>query len=57
MSYNYVKIEKSIEDTNFEYVTNLDDYKALGHILSVISTERLKSPILVGIFGKILKML
>jgi hypothetical protein len=57
MSFNYVKIEESIEDTNFEYITNLDDYKALGHILTVISAERLKSPILVGIFGKISKML
>lgn len=56
-SYKYTKLEKSIEDVDFEYVSNLDDYKAMLHILSVLANEKLKLPELVGIFNKMVKVL
>jgi len=57
MGFKYVKMEKSIEDTSFEYITNLDDYKAMYHVLTVLSTEKIKKPILAGIFKKIVRMI
>lgn len=57
MTYQYTKIETSIEDTSFQYISNLDDYKAMHHILDVISSEKLKQPILIGVFQKISKIM
>ena len=56
-SFIYTKLERSIQDTSFEYITNLDDYKALSHILNVIIIEKAKKPILQGVFSKILHVL
>lgn len=56
MTFQYAKIETSIEDTSFEYVSNLDDYKAMHHILNVMASEKLKYPELIGIFNKLSKV-
>ena len=55
--FTYVTIDKSIEETSFEYITNLDDYKAMYHILEVLMAEKLRKPILNGIFTKITRMM
>lgn len=56
-TFTYTKLEKSIQDTSFEYITNLDDYKALSHILDVIVMEKAKKPIIQGVFHKVSAML
>lgn len=55
-SFLYTNLERSIEDTSFEYISNLDDYKALSHILDVIIIEKIKKPIIQGVFQKISKL-
>ena len=56
MLYKYTKLETSIEETSFEYILNLDDYKALLHILNIISVEKIKKPLLSGLFKKIISL-
>lgn len=55
-TFSYTNLERSVEDSSFEYVSNLDDYKALGHILDVIIIEKIKKPIIQGVFQKISKL-
>lgn len=54
--YKYSRIETSIENTSFRYITNLDDYKAMGHILNVLLSDKINKPILAGVFKNIIKI-
>lgn len=52
-SFTYTKLPLSIEETPFSYVTNIDDYRTLSHILDVIVNEKVNDPLLKGVFNKI----
>ena len=51
--FTYANLEKSIQSTSFEYITNIDDYKAFSHILDVIIIEKAKKPIVQGVLNNV----
>ena len=56
-SFKYTTLPLSIEDTPFSYVTNIDDYRTMYHILEVVVNEKATNAIYKGVFQKILKTL
>lgn len=55
-SFKYNKIPLSIQETPCSYVTSIDDYKTMAHIMDVIVNEKITNEYLSGIFRNIKKI-
>ena len=52
-SFTYSKIPMSIQETPFSYITSLDDYLTMQHIMDVVVKEKITNEYLLGIFNNI----